>query len=175
MRRKLSSSRLLMQPLNWLSVEAENRDDLREFMKSHLLALRFRHLNDTFHTDTACCKVTSVRGHTCFQVYAGVESAAVYACPMKRKFHATNSLKDFCRNVGAPRNSRLTMLVRRVMRIGAMHVVNESSRLSSLHRKHLGRISRRDGFRIYNVALDGFDRKQDSTYGTGAIASASVR
>jgi hypothetical protein len=74
-----------------LVIEAENRDDPREFMKSHLLALRFPRLNDTFHTDSACCKVTSVRGHTCFQVYAGFESAAVYAwrCAIEVRFGHT--------------------------------------------------------------------------------------
>ena len=67
-------------------------------------AIRYRHLNSTFFTDTmfATKKATSTRGNTCAQIYVS-DKMFVAIHPMRTQSEYLSSLKRFAKEVGVPK------------------------------------------------------------------------
>lgn len=66
-------------------------------------AVRYRHINDCFFTDTmyATAKAKSLRGNTCCQIFVS-DKGFVTAYPMVKEAHYILALKQFAKEVGAP-------------------------------------------------------------------------
>ena len=86
----------------YLSMESENQQDPRRHMKSGTPGLRKPRQNKMVTSDTFFPSVTSSRGNTCSQFYAGTKSNLWKVYPMKTESHNGWALQDYTREVECP-------------------------------------------------------------------------
>lgn len=83
------------------TLDMETRDYMRDYAKSRTTALRPYRINDTLFTDTFYSTIRSIRGNTCFQVFALKKCMYSVATPMKSERFVYGAYEDFITNVGA--------------------------------------------------------------------------
>ena len=84
------------------SVEAETRESMRDHYAARLHPLRPHRINDTCYTDTFFCVKRSIRGHTCWQLFALKECCHDTVYLMRTKSQVPTQLEDYAREVGVP-------------------------------------------------------------------------
>ena len=85
-----------------MTVEAEQRELMRDHRVTRLLPLRPHRINDTVYSDTFFSSLTSIRGYSLFQLYCLAHCHVDYVYLMRQKSQAPDTFSDFIRNVGAP-------------------------------------------------------------------------
>ena len=84
------------------TMEMETREYMRDYKQSRTTALKPYRIKDILFTDTFFSSIKSVRGHTCFQMFALKRSMYSQAVPMKAERYVYDAYRDFIVNVGAP-------------------------------------------------------------------------
>ena len=84
------------------TLEMETREYMRDYRKSRASPLRPTRIDDTLFTDTFYSTKKSIRGHTCFQLFALKKCMFSVATPMKTESNAYEVYTDFIISVGAP-------------------------------------------------------------------------
>jgi len=85
------------------TVEAETRSIMRDHLMTRLPALKVTRINDDAYWDTFFSSITSVRGFTCWNLFALKQSHFNYVSLMKRKSSALPTVQGFATKIGAPR------------------------------------------------------------------------
>lgn len=83
------------------TLDMETREYMRDYAKSRTNALRPYRINDILFTDTFYSTIRSIRGNTCFQVFALKKCMYSVATPMKSERFVYGAYEDFITNVGA--------------------------------------------------------------------------
>ena len=83
-------------------VEAETREIMRDHLLTRLPALKHRRINDSCYTDTFFASIESVRGYTCWQLFAFRRSCYDVVYLQKRRSQCHLSLMDLFRQTGVP-------------------------------------------------------------------------
>jgi len=84
------------------TVEAETREIMRDHFQTRLPELKMRRISDRCFTDTFFSSLKSIRGYTCFQLYAFETSGLDVPFLMRRRSQSPSTLEDLLREVGAP-------------------------------------------------------------------------
>ena len=84
------------------TVEAEQRELMRDHRLTRLTPLRPHRVNDTCFTDTFFSTISSVRGFIMFQLFCLQDAGVDYLYLMKKKSNAPDHFADYVREVGAP-------------------------------------------------------------------------
>ena len=90
------------------TLQSETREYMRDHYKTHVWALRPKHINDTLYSDTFFSSIPSIGGYKCFQLFAYKASAYVVIQLMRRKSQAHESYEDVIRHHGAPNSTGVT-------------------------------------------------------------------
>ena len=83
------------------TVEAEQRELMRDHRVTRLAPLRPHCINDVCYSDTFFSSLASVRGYIMFQLFALLECKVNKVYLMRRKSQAHDKFADFVRQVGA--------------------------------------------------------------------------
>lgn len=83
-------------------MEMETREYMRDYEQSRPRSLKPYRIKDVLFTDTFYSSIPSVRGHTCFQMFALKRCMYSRAIPMKAERFAYDAYRDFILNAGAP-------------------------------------------------------------------------
>jgi len=86
----------------YMTVDCENRTNMKEHYKSHFRGLKLPRLNEGVATDTFSPSVRTARGHKCSQMFTGMFSNRWHVYPLKKESHNGIALQDFSRNEGLP-------------------------------------------------------------------------
>ena len=84
------------------SVEAEQREKFRDHFATRLPSLKCKRVNDILCVDTFFSSVTSIRGYTCFNLYAYVNSMLDSVQLMTRRKQPLPTLQTVVTRCGAP-------------------------------------------------------------------------
>ena len=84
------------------TLEAETKEYMRDYYKLHVFALKPHCLNDTLYVDCFFSSICSIRGYTCFQMYALKNSKLSITTNMKKVSNAPDCYTNFIINYGAP-------------------------------------------------------------------------
>ena len=84
------------------TVEAEQRELMRDHRLTRLYPLRPHRVNDVCYSDTFFSSISSIRGYTMFQLFSLRDCKVDYAYLMRQKSQAHLMFQDFVRSVGAP-------------------------------------------------------------------------
>ncbi|GFH49047.1 hypothetical protein CTEN210_05523 [Chaetoceros tenuissimus] len=84
------------------TMEMETREYMRDYKQSRTTVLKPYRIKDVLYTDTFFSTIKSVRGHTCFQMFALKRSMYTKSVPMKAERFVYDAYRDFIVNVGAP-------------------------------------------------------------------------
>ena len=83
------------------TIEAETREIMRDHYQVRASPLRPHRINDVCFTDTFFASIKSVRGYTCFQLFAFQHSMFDDTHLMKKESQCGSAYADLVRNVGA--------------------------------------------------------------------------
>jgi hypothetical protein len=86
----------------YMSVENENCNEPRKHYKSLCPGLRNFRQNKIVASDTFFPAVTTNQGHTCSQLFAGLDSDFWATCPLKSELTNGDTLQDYTRTHGCP-------------------------------------------------------------------------
>ena len=84
------------------TVEAETRELMRDHFQTRLPELKVRRVNDTCYVDTFFSSVPSVRGFTCWNLYAFRRTGLDVGYLMKRRAQGPTTLPSMVTECGAP-------------------------------------------------------------------------
>ena len=79
------------------TLQAESREYLRDYYKTRVWSLRPHRINDVCYSDTFFSSFRSIRGYSCFQLFAFKESKFTKARLMKRESQAPELYEDIIR------------------------------------------------------------------------------
>ena len=85
-----------------LTVEAETREMMRDHFQTRLPKLKVRRVNDVCYVDTFFFSVPSIRGYTCFNLYAFKRTGLDVAYLMRRRSQGPTTLPQVVMECGAP-------------------------------------------------------------------------
>ena len=86
----------------YMSVENENRDEPREHYKSLCPGLRNFRQNESVASDTYFPTAVMNQGHTCSQIFVGLDSDFWVTYPLKTESSNGEALQDYTRTHGCP-------------------------------------------------------------------------
>ncbi|KAI2510964.1 Reverse transcriptase (RNA-dependent DNA polymerase) [Fragilaria crotonensis] len=84
------------------SVESETREIMRDHFQTRLPQLKVRRSNDICYVDTFFSSITSVRGYTCWNLFAFKRTGLDVVCLMQRRSQSPTTLPRMIADCGAP-------------------------------------------------------------------------
>ena len=84
------------------SSQAETREYMRDYYKTRIWALKSKRIHDNLYSDTFYSSLPSVRGYTCFQLFAFKKTKLVKIILMRREPQVSEAYEDVIRSIGTP-------------------------------------------------------------------------